>query len=83
MKRNNLHTRYASISNLTELQYEKQLLHYKIAHKEKRIKKDWNTIYDRWHFIPIAANALHSVISYVPVGISVVSKIINSFNRGK
>ncbi|MDR2409076.1 MAG: hypothetical protein LBE13_13310 [Bacteroidales bacterium] len=81
MKKNNSNVRYGSLSNLTELKYEKQLLHYKIEQKEKRIKKDWNTIYNRWNFISVATNSLRSIIHYIPVGVAVMSQIINAFNN--
>ncbi|MDR0603361.1 MAG: hypothetical protein LBG80_03550 [Bacteroidales bacterium] len=81
MKKNNSSTRYASLANLTELKYEKQLLYYKIEQKENKIKKDWNTIYNKWNFISIATNSLRSIIHYIPVGIAVISHISNAFNN--
>ena len=81
MKKNNSNARYSSLSNLSELKYEKQLLHYKIEQKEQRIKKDWNTIYNKWNFISVATNSLRSFIHYIPVGIAIVSRISNAFNN--
>jgi hypothetical protein len=81
MKRNNSRSRYRSLSNLKDLRYEQQFLQYKIKQKEKGIERDWNTIYDSWNFISTTANTLNSIIHYIPVCISAVSQIINSFRK--
>jgi hypothetical protein len=81
MKKNNPHARYGSLANLTELKYEKQLLLYKIEQKEKRIKKDWDTIFNRWNFISVATNSLRSIFHYIPVGMAVASQISKTFNN--
>jgi hypothetical protein len=83
MKKNSSKSRYGSLSSLKELEYEKQLLQYKIKYKEKEIKRDWNIIYDKWNFIPNTLNTLRSIIEYIPVGVSVISQIINSFWKNK
>ncbi|MDR1181979.1 MAG: hypothetical protein LBL13_08375 [Bacteroidales bacterium] len=83
MKRNNSKSRYGSLSSLKALRYEKQLLQYKIERKEKEIEKDWTAIYDRWNFISVALDTLHSAIAYIPIGISAISRIIRSFEKKK
>jgi hypothetical protein len=81
MKRNSSKSRYDSLSGLNELRYEKQLLQYKIEQQEKRIEKDWNTIYNRWNVISIVTNTFRSIIHYIPPCISTVSQIIKLFGK--
>ena len=79
MKMKTNRSKYANISSLKELEYEKQFLQYKLAKKEKRIERDWDTIYDTWSFVSIIARTISNIVDYIPVGISAVSSITNLF----
>ncbi len=75
-------SKYASISNLKEIEYEKQFLRYKIERKEKIMEREWDEIHNTWGFVSTIANTISSVAQYIPVGVSVVSQITGFF-RGR
>ena len=79
MKQNN--ARYRNISNLKDIECEKQLIHYRLDRKEKKIRSDWNAIRDAWSFVAIAGRVIGNITEYIPVGISIVSFVKDLFRK--
>ena len=79
MKQNN--TRYRNISNLKDIECEKQLIHYRLDRKEKKIHSDWNSIRDAWSVVAIAGRVIANITEYIPVGISIVSFVKDLFRK--
>jgi hypothetical protein len=75
-------SKYYNLSNLKEIEYEKQFLQYKITKKEKMMERDWDAISDTWGFLSVAARGLSNIIEYIPAGVSAISSITNLF-RGR
>lgn len=74
---------YHSISNLDELEREKQYVKQLIQKQGNSVEKDWDEIYGFWSFVPKTANFVSNFVSNIPINLNVLTFIFDILRKRK
>ncbi|MBP5663799.1 MAG: hypothetical protein J6X16_05975 [Bacteroidales bacterium] len=74
---------YHSISNLDELEREKQYVKQLIQKQGVSVEKDWDEIYGFWSFVPKTANFVSNFVSNIPINLNVLTFIFDILRKRK
>lgn len=74
---------YHSISNLDELEREKQYVRQLIQKQGNSVEKDWDEIYGFWSFVPKTANFVSNFVSNIPINLNVLTFIFDILRKRK
>ncbi len=74
---------YHNISNLDELEREKQYVKQLIQKQGNSVEKDWDEIYGFWSFIPKTANFVSNFVTNIPINLNVLTFIFDILRKRK
>ena len=74
---------YHNISNLDELEREKQYVKQLIQKQGVSVEKDWDEIYGFWSFVPKTANFVSNFVSNIPINLNVLTFIFDILRKRK
>lgn len=65
--------KYSHLSNLQEIEEEKQRLKKVIKNQGKLVENDWDEIYSFWSFIPKVTRSVSHAVKSIPFGASIMN----------